>query len=112
MRASIALFVVLMSGLVLGTSGTAGAHPRCHHRCSTRVVREFEEPVVYERPVVHYVHGRCYHPTPYCSQPVVFKRSHWDGPWYYVNDRHDYREPVRYERHEGGYCRGGSCRHH
>ena len=108
MKASILFSIVLISGLLLGTAHPASAHRHWHRYMPVHVAGGCA-PVVYERPVVTYVHGRCYHPTPYCSEPVVFRREYSEGPWYYVGHRPEHRGHYVEER-RGGYCHGGHCR--
>ena len=110
MKASILLSVFLVTALLFGSANNASAH-RGYHHCGARVVRVYEAPVEYERPVVRYVHGRYYHPTPYCSEPVMIRREHWDGPWYYVgHDHHDHFHGDYRGDYRGGYCHNGNCR--
>ena len=109
MKNSLVQFVMvtrLVAGFCTTTSAWGTRHTWRH--VPYRVARGYVEPVVViDRPVVSYVHGRCYHPTPYCNEPVVFRREYYSTPWYYNAPRPEYHDHalVYHDR----YCHGGHC---
>lgn len=91
MKLNIFASTLLVLGLFVVFCTKSSAKTCRHHGCNNNhdVVRAWTPPAVdYEPQAVTYVHGRRYHPTPYCNQPVIIAKQCRTSPWYYVPDNH------------------------